>query len=450
MYRSTLLVFIFISVLCTGLNAREPIVKAYYMYWSKASLPASDLPWDDISHVANAFIWPNANGSLVTAQALHPELIAQAKANDVKIIIAVGGWGQSDAFSGIAADPALRATFIANLKAYCLQHGYNGVDLDWEYPRSADRANVTLLIREMYEAFQEVGPPLGISIAMPSVDWQNGYDIPAILDYIDWFGVMTYDFHGSWTDRSGHNSPLYSPLTAVCNTGSIHQSMQYYLQRGVPREKLLAGLASYGRRFNSSAMCSGITTSVNNGAAVPYNAAVELMEQGWTYHWDDVSMVPWLMNADSTRVVSFDDTVSFRLKADYIREENLRGAMVWALGYDKTPEGHTLMNVLGAIRNTQTTVEPEPETAADFRLMQNYPNPFNPETIIRFELSEPGLVRLSVYDMLGRKVNTLVDDFRSAGLHTIRFDASSLNSGTYIYDLELVGKRKTRKMILLR
>ena len=196
-----LLLFLFL-LLCLSVctQAQTKVVKGYYMYWSKGSLAPAEIPWNDLTHVAHAFIWPSADGSLVTSQAHHPALISEAHKNDVEIIIAVGGWGQSDAFPVIASDSTLRTTFIENLKSYVLQHGYDGVDLDWEYPSNADRENVTKLIREMHAAFEQEDKNIGISIAMPSVDWQNGYNLPAILDYVEWLGLMTYDFHGSWTD----------------------------------------------------------------------------------------------------------------------------------------------------------------------------------------------------------------------------------------------------------
>ena len=83
-------------------------------------------------------------------------------------------------------------------------------------------------------------------------------------------------------------------------------------------------------------------------------------------------------------------------------------------------------------------------------LHDNYPNPFRSETTIRFELNRSGKVNLSVFDVLGRKVTTLVDDRVRAGHHQVRLDASELSSGVYFYRLDTKDLVKTRKMILVR
>lgn len=86
----------------------------------------------------------------------------------------------------------------------------------------------------------------------------------------------------------------------------------------------------------------------------------------------------------------------------------------------------------------------------ELRLSQNYPNPFNPSTEIRFQLPESGDVRLEVYDMLGRNVTTLVDNRLTAGEHSVKFDASNLSSGMYIYRLQTGDTVLTRKMTLIK
>jgi len=87
---------------------------------------------------------------------------------------------------------------------------------------------------------------------------------------------------------------------------------------------------------------------------------------------------------------------------------------------------------------------------AEFALEQNFPNPFNPETAIRFQITDYGRVRLVVYDLLGRQVATLVDEYRDRGTYSVKFDASNLASGTYIYRLTASGLTATRRMMLVK
>jgi hypothetical protein len=87
---------------------------------------------------------------------------------------------------------------------------------------------------------------------------------------------------------------------------------------------------------------------------------------------------------------------------------------------------------------------------ASYSLSQNYPNPCNPNSDIRYQISEFRNVRLAVYDLLGREVALLVNEMKPAGMYEVRFDASGLASGVYIYRLTAGSFVETRKMIVLR
>jgi hypothetical protein len=86
----------------------------------------------------------------------------------------------------------------------------------------------------------------------------------------------------------------------------------------------------------------------------------------------------------------------------------------------------------------------------EFKVSQNYPNPFNPSTNVKYELPTSSMVRLSVYDILGREVAVLVYDRRNAGVHEVKFDGSNLASGVYFYKLQAGNFLQTRKLLLLR
>ena len=100
--------------------------------------------------------------------------------------------------------------------------------------------------------------------------------------------------------------------------------------------------------------------------------------------------------------------------------------------------------------NTATNVNDEKITIESFALYQNYPNPFNPSTKISWQSPYGGYQTLKVYDILGREVTTLIDEYRDAGKYEIEFNASQLSSGIYFYQLKTENFVETRKMILLR
>ncbi|MCU0344321.1 MAG: T9SS type A sorting domain-containing protein [Ignavibacterium sp.] len=96
------------------------------------------------------------------------------------------------------------------------------------------------------------------------------------------------------------------------------------------------------------------------------------------------------------------------------------------------------------------TIEVDLGAPKKFELSQNYPNPFNPTTTIKFNLPEAGNVKLTLFNILGQELKTLVNEFKESGVHTINFDASDLNSGMYIYKLEAGSFVQTRKMTLVK
>ena len=95
-----------------------------------------------------------------------------------------------------------------------------------------------------------------------------------------------------------------------------------------------------------------------------------------------------------------------------------------------------------------TDVSFHENSISSFQLDQNYPNPFNPNTIISFNLPASGQVRLKVFNALGQEVANLIDDYKSAGNHTVEFGAKGLSSGVYFYSLQTGDKISIKKMVL--
>lgn len=119
--------------------------------------------------------------------------------------------------------------------------------------------------------------------------------------------------------------------------------------------------------------------------------------------------------------------------------------------YLSTTSDHFPVKALFDFNQTPTSIsENFDELPSSVTLEQNFPNPFNPTTIIRYQLNEALDVQLDVFDMLGRKVATLVNGRVSAGSHEAQFDASNLSTGMYIYRLQAGGKVFTRQMMLIK
>ena len=102
------------------------------------------------------------------------------------------------------------------------------------------------------------------------------------------------------------------------------------------------------------------------------------------------------------------------------------------------------------IRDGQTAVNNINVLPEQSIIIGNFPNPFNAITTIRFALPEPQFVNLTIYDLLGRKIRTLVDEHKQAGNHSITFDARNLSTGVYFYRLRAGNAVETKRMVLLK
>jgi hypothetical protein len=95
-------------------------------------------------------------------------------------------------------------------------------------------------------------------------------------------------------------------------------------------------------------------------------------------------------------------------------------------------------------------IENKNNIPSKYALSQNYPNPFNPSTVISYQLPKSGNVKLTVFDVLGREVKTLVNEYKSAGTYEVTFDGSALSSGLYLYRITSGDFSDTKKMMLVK
>ncbi len=321
----------------------EELVVGYYRAWTREAFPPDKIDFNIVTHVIHAFAWPEADGSISTYENCpDPELVSAAHKAGRKVMIAFGGWGNCEGFPPMSADPAIRAKFVENVMEFCRKNGYDGVDLDWEFPANPEeRDNLSVLVADLRKAADALGKPFLITMAISAGSWSGDHnDYEALADNIDWLNDMTYDFYGTWTDRAGHNAPLYASQESV--NSSVMMLMRKFK---MPPEKIMLGLPFYGRRFKTESLYG---PSIG-GDGVSYNSIVKLMnEGGWKYNWDDVSMVPYLVNEAETELLTYDTPESIAIKCAYAKDMKLRGMMIWALGGDYIDGSQPLLNAIGA------------------------------------------------------------------------------------------------------
>jgi chitinase len=319
-------------------------VVGYYPSWNRSVVDHTKVDYANLTHIANAFAWPDSLGNLVVpADYLYPELNAAAHKNGVKMIMSLGGWGNGWGFPGMSSTSANRSRFIGQVVAFCAANGYDGVDIDWEFVSNpTEQADFSLLIQELSAALKAHTPKLLLSMAAPAGGYYGQWiDYELLAAEFDFIGFMTYDFHGAWSDHSGHNSPLYPD--AGDNDGSVDETFQYARQRQVPLGKLLLGVPFYGKSFD----CGGLGLPFTTSADYTYTEAMGLQSSGWTRIWDATARVPYLRRPDSGMVLCYDDPQSVTAKCDYVKSRQSAGLIIWELTQDYRNGNSELLDVIG-------------------------------------------------------------------------------------------------------
>lgn len=280
-------------------------------------------------------------------------------------VVAVGGWG-ADGFSQAAATQSGRAAFVESAVSLMQEHGFLGIDIDWEYPGSSvagiksskdDPDNLLLLLKELRAAFDGLTAQDGlkriISIAVGgSKQYADKLDCTAIGQLVDQVNVMTYDLRG-FEKVTGHHTGLYSE-TGDKNDISAAAAMEAFQAAGIPREKLMMGAAFYGRAWRS------VKSTKNNGLgqkagtsgnkSYGYDALQTMISDGgYTRYWDEQAMAPYLFNGKT--FISYEDGESITAKGAYAKNNGLMGVMFWEYGQDTT--GTLLKALYTAMNGTE-------------------------------------------------------------------------------------------------
>ncbi|MDI6849631.1 MAG: glycosyl hydrolase family 18 protein [Candidatus Saccharicenans sp.] len=308
------------------------VIMGYYPGWKKSEFSHSLIDFSCLTHLAHAFAWPDSNGNLIVgSNYLYPELVAAAHNQSVKVLLSLGGWGNCDGFPPTAASPEKRSRFIGQIVDFCRQNNYDGVDLDWEFVSDEqERQNFSDLVRELSAALRAMNPPRLLTMAAPSGPyWGRWINFEELHPYFDYISMMTYDYHGTWTDHSGHNSPLYTCQNDPC--GSFDDSFTYAVIREIPLDKLLLGIAFFGRSFNTDKLYG----PSNQSQYYTYTDIQKLLASGWKYNWDFCSQVPFLLSPSRTTLLSYDDIRSVFRKCRYVLDKGAAGVIIWEITADR-------------------------------------------------------------------------------------------------------------------
>lgn len=285
----------------------------------------------------------------------------KAKNNDLKTIISIGGWG-ADGFSDAALTKESRDIFSDSALEFMLSNGFDGIDLDWEYPccdqagiiaRAEDRENFTSMLEMLRNKLDKQGENDNkeylLTIAMGAgTKYIDDIEMDEVHTYLDFINVMTYDMRGSFTHITGHHANLYSPK-GVENNISGDSSVECLIKAGVPKEKITIGTAFYGRAWHKvKNVGSGLNVEAETTGChmKDYSELLEeyINKNGFKRYWDDEAKAAYLF--DGSTFVSYEDEESLEYKAKYVLDKNIGGIMFWEYSLDNS---HKLLDMIYSV-----------------------------------------------------------------------------------------------------
>jgi len=340
-------------MLCQACLAKQPEQIIGYVFPKDAIINPADVAAEKLTRINYAFA-NLRNGQVVEGFAHDAENFVvlnglKARNPNLKILVSVGGWTWSGAFSDASLTKASRQVFIDSAVAFVAKYKLDGLDIDWEYPgligngnisRAEDKQNYTALLRELRKAFNREGKRvqrhLYTSIATGgNADFLAHTELGKVAAVVDSINLMSYDYYEPTDDKiAGHHAPLFTNAADPKHI-SADDSVKLYLAAGVPAKKLVLGVPFYGHAWTTAGLYQAAV-----GTEVPANLKAD---PGFTRHWDAVSSAPYLYNPTSHVFVSYDDPESLALKCKYIRKHKLEGVMFW--DYESDSDG-SLLNAL--------------------------------------------------------------------------------------------------------
>lgn len=367
----------------------------YYPNWVSGTLAPESVDWTKYDYMAFAFAVPGSDGTVPVddwSGALLKRLVKSAHAKNSKVLLSLGGWGQSSGFSPSVATDTLRAKFVKSVRSVYDTYGLDGIDLDWEYPYSTAAGTYAAYDTLNFQTFLQdlrQGLPSGaiITAAVAQAPWiaSNGESVGNVAraaGALDYIMIMNYDVWGS-SSTPGPNAPLADLCGNSTQPGaSAAAAVKQWAAAGMPKSKMILGSPFYGYvstssktvlkqrsvqeevaeaqdfrrrslhmappmsgRFDASMTAAERRALTSGDGQVNFASLVQqevlklsgstyVAGSGFTKYWDDCSDTPYLANGK--KVITYDDPDSLYDKGAFVLQAGLGGSAVWSVEGDVT------------------------------------------------------------------------------------------------------------------
>ena len=339
---SAVLAFCGFTAFATGVErSTGPLVLGYYPAW-ESGLKPDQIDMKAFTHIAHAFVTAYTSGSLVTEGNMPSrELTSLARKAGVKTLVSLGGMDSGKTLGPVAADGERCRVFAQMLVTFARENGYDGIDVDWEFPNSpSEKEGLTRLCEALRAEMKRQGMKDGLlTAAVGGNHWSTRFvDAAALLPLLDYVFVMTYDAHGFWNDHAGHNAPLFAADgdKAECAPNSAKGMITYWSETlKWPKAKMAMGIPCYGRAFVAEAMHAPIEKgSKGKHDYIAFKDVGKLQTEGWLVERDEKARVPVMKREGVREVISFEDEISAKEKAAWSRSQGLAGYFFWEISQD--------------------------------------------------------------------------------------------------------------------
>ena len=249
---------------------------------------------------------------------------------------------EADTIVKIANNPNAHENLLNSIDAILLSNPVSGINIDIEYGGTITkelRDNFASLIEKISQHLDKKFDHVTLSIDMYASASNNKqlWDVPRIANSVDYIVVMAYDFHRRGSSQAGPVAPLFGGKEKWDT--DIHQHLREYL-RYVPREKLLLGVPFYGYGWQTDSHSPQANAYPKSGFTATYTYVKNLLnekeENNVKTGWDDEALCPYLSYEEDGEIfmIYYEDITSISYKLEYVKQLDLAGIAIWALGYE--------------------------------------------------------------------------------------------------------------------